>query len=310
MKVSVVIPVYNGELYLAEVLNAVQAQQTDVRFDVLVIDSGSTDRSVEIARAAGVRLRQIPNHEFGHGKTRNLAVEMTDGDLIAFLTQDATPASDRWLSAYVDAFTNVDKLAAAYGPHIPRPEATPIMARLLTDFFASFSPDGRRVVHRPGGIPYLSNTNSCIARTAWSEVRFRDIEYAEDHAFGEDVLAAGWNKAFEPAAGVIHSHQYDLVTSFRRYFDEYRGLRNSVGEKTEASTGKVFAILRRSVRADWKWLRESGHDRALYWGAYSVIYHAGRILFGGLGARADRLPAAVRRTISLEGSGHGIHPSA
>lgn len=310
MKVSVVIPVFNGEQYLAEVLGAVLAQEVGVPFEVLVIDSGSTDRSLEIARSAGVRLHEIPNSEFGHGKTRNLAVELTDGDLIAFLTQDATPASEHWLSAYVAAFAAVNKLAAAYGPHLPRPEATPIMARLLTEFFASFSPDGERVVHRPGDIPYLSNTNSCIARAAWQEVKFRDIEYAEDYAFGEDVLAAGWNKAFEPRAQVIHSHQYDLITSFRRYFDEYRGLRNSVGQKTEAKTLKAFEILKRSVRADWRWLRETGHDRAIYWGAYSVIYHAGRILFGGLGARADKLPAWLRRAISLEGSGHGIHPGA
>ena len=85
---SVVIPVKNGARWLAEVLGAVAGEHPD---EVLVIDSGSADDSVAIARAAGATLLEIPAAEFGHGRTRNLALEHTSGELIAYITQDATP---------------------------------------------------------------------------------------------------------------------------------------------------------------------------------------------------------------------------
>lgn len=309
MTVSVVIPVFNGARYLAEVLDAVGRQQLDEEVELLVIDSGSSDGSQAIARAAGAELIEIPNSEFQHGRTRNLGVARTSGRLIAFLTQDATPASENWLAAYCKAFELDPKIGAAYGPHLPRPDANPLMARLLTEFFAEMAPDGSTVVHERGAIDFLSNSNSCISRALWQELPFPEIPYAEDRALGAALLEAGWKKACVPAAAVIHSHNYSLVESSRRWFDEYRGLRVAVGEKRQASPAGVFSILRRSVQADRRWLRDDpryGPVATTVWTARSVVYHCCRIFFGGLGARADRLPAWLRSRLSLEGRGDGV----
>src|SRR5204862_6824878 len=92
---SVVVPGRDGERYLEELLAALADQSPD---EVLVIDSGSRDRSVQIARAAGVELLAIAPAQFGHGRTRNLGAERTSGELICFLTQDATPLPG-WLDS-------------------------------------------------------------------------------------------------------------------------------------------------------------------------------------------------------------------
>lgn len=309
MTVSVVIPVFNGADHLAEVLDAVAAQQLHEDVETLVIDSGSTDASVAIARAAGVRLIEIPNSEFQHGRTRNLGVELTTGRLIAFLTQDATPAGASWLAAYARAFEADDRIGAAYGPHLPRGDANPLMARLLTEYFAEMSPNGGTVVHERGAIDFLSNSNSCIRRAMWKELPFPELPYAEDRALGAALLEAGWKKAFVPDAGAIHSHDYSLVESSRRWFDEYRGLREAVGEKHAASAGGAVSILRRSVTADHRWLKADtsyGWRAVTWWTLRSVVYHCCRIIFGGLGARAERLPAWLRSRLSLEGRADGI----
>ena len=79
---------------------------------------------------------------------------------------------------------------------------------------------------------------TCRATTAasrgppGSEIPFRDIPFSEDQALGADLLAAGWAKVYNPAARVVHSHDHGLIDGFRRYFDEYRGLRDSVGQKS------------------------------------------------------------------------------
>ena len=71
--VSVVVPVKNGARYLAELLDAISRQRIDAAVEVLVVDSGSSDGSLDIARAAGARVIEIEPSEFGHGSTRNLA---------------------------------------------------------------------------------------------------------------------------------------------------------------------------------------------------------------------------------------------
>ncbi len=309
MTISVVIPVFNGERYLGELLAAVASQRVDEEVEALVIDSGSADGSVEIARAAGVNVLEIPNCEFQHGRTRNLGVARTTGRLIAFLTQDSTPAGDGWLAAYRTVFDSDPRIGAAYGPHIPRPDANPLMARLLTEFFREMSPGGEVAIHEQGAIDFLSNSNSCISRELWEVIPFPEIPYAEDRALGAALLEAGWKKAFVPTAAAIHSHNHTLIESSRRWFDEYRGLREAVGEKHEASPAGALSILARSVKADHRWLRDDpryGRLQVAAWSARSFVYHCCRIFFGGLGARADRLPGWLRRRLSLEGRDDGV----
>lgn len=308
--ISVVIPVLNGAELLDEVLSAVTAQVIDEPFEVLVIDSGSTDGSLEIVAAhPGVRLIEIEKSEFGHGRTRNLGVQETSGELIAFLTQDATPASEHWLAEYRDAFQIAPNVGAAFGPHLPRDGVSPLMARLLRDHFDSFGgEDGRPVLQLPGDPSFLSNSNSCISREAWEAAPFRDISYAEDQAFGVDAFKNGFAKVYVPGAAAFHSHDYGMIESFQRYFDEYRGLSDSVGERTEASASKAFDIIKHSVAEDQKFLEEMGQPawRRAAWGARSAIYHTGRVGFGGLGARANRLSGRVREVLSFEGRGDGV----
>ncbi len=254
MTISVAIPVLNGERHLEEVLAAVRAQRTEHEVEIVVVDSGSRDRSLEIARAAGAVVVEIPPEEFGHGRTRNLAVARSSGELIAFLTQDSTPADEHWLAAHAAAFGLADHVGASFGPHLPRESASPLTKRLLQDFFHDFSPGGEPVVHRAGDPTYLSSNNLCVARAAWEQIPFRDIPFAEDQALGADLLAAGWAKVYTPEARVIHSHDHGLVEGFRRYFDEYRGLRDSVGQRSEASAGRALRIVGRSVAADRRYL--------------------------------------------------------
>jgi O-antigen biosynthesis protein len=315
LTITVAIPVLNGERYLEEVLAAVFAQRVDDELEVLVIDSGSRDRSREIARAAGVTLLEIAPQEFGHGRTRNLAFARSCGELVAFLTQDATPCHDGWLGAHVESFGLADHVGASFGPHLPRPEASPLTKRLLGDFFREFSPTGEPVLHRRGDTIYLSNSNSCIARAAWEEVPFRDIPYSEDQAMGADLLAAGWTKVYNPRAAALHSHDYGLVEGFRRYFDEYRGLRDSVGQESQRSTRRTDDVIRRAaeivrvaVAADRAYLARQEPSRLgrLRWTAQSAAHHTGRVVFGGLGGRADRVPEPVRALLSLERRGEGV----
>lgn len=297
--VSAVIPVKDGERYLQELLDALAREGVA---EVLVIDSGSSDRSRAIARAAGVQLLEIEPADFSHGRTRNLGAERVSGELICFLTQDATPCPG-WLAAYLDAFELEDRVGAAFGPHLPRPDTSPMIARELSEFFASFSPDGRPVVQHRGGETFLSNVNACYARACWEEIRFRDVAYSEDQGFGRDMLQAGWSKAYHPGAAVLHAHEYGAGEFMRRYFDEYRGLRETTGHVEPFKLAEVAGWVASSVAADRRWLADRGAPASeqVRWMARATLHHGGRRVFSALGSRSERLPAPLRASLSLEG---------
>lgn len=297
-RLSVVIPVRDGERYLAELLTALSREQPD---EVLMIDSGSRDRSVEIAREAGVDVLMIEPSEFGHGRTRNLGAEHTSGDLIAFLTQDATPCRG-WASAYRDAFSIDQRIGAAYGPQLPRPDTSPMIARELEEFFGGLAPDGQPRVQDVGDTPFLSNANACYARRCWEEIRFRDVPYSEDQAFGADLLARGWKKVYTPAAAVLHAHDFTWLDFMRRYFDEYRGLRATLDHVERLQLRPTLHHVARDVRDDRRWMRDRGIDgrTAARLTARSLVHHGGRRVFSAAGSRAQRIPAVVQRALSLE----------
>jgi glycosyltransferase involved in cell wall biosynthesis/GT2 family glycosyltransferase len=296
---SVVIPVKDGERYLEELLDALAREGVD---EILVIDSGSRDRSLQIARAAGVEMLEIDPAEFGHGRTRNLGAQRTSGELICFLTQDATPVPG-WAAAYREAFALDEHVGAAYGPHLPRPETSPMIARELTEFFASFSVDGQSAVQRPGGQTFLSNVNACYARACWEKIRFREIAYSEDQAFGADMLQDGWIKVYQPSAAVLHAHDYGALEFMRRYFDEYRGLHESTGHVEPFGMLATARQVRAAVAGDRRWAAKQGLTGAEQASltARSAVHHGGRRVFSALGSRAQRLPAPVRGRLSLEG---------
>jgi GT2 family glycosyltransferase/glycosyltransferase involved in cell wall biosynthesis len=303
--VSVVIPVKDGERYLDELLGALAREGVN---ETLVIDSGSRDRSLEIARSAGVGLLEIDPPEFGHGRTRNLGAERTSGELICFLTQDATPCPG-WLEAYMQAFTLDEHVGAAYGPHLPRADTSPMIARELTEFFASFTPYGGPAVQRAGDPSFLSNVNACYSRRCWEEIRFRDVAYSEDQAFGAEMLLAGWTKVYHPGAAVLHAHDYGMGEFMRRYFDEYRGLREATGHVEPFGVSSTARGVRREVLADRRWMDEQGVAGAARarWTARALAHHTGRRVFSALGSRSERVPTPLRRRLSLEQRDDAIH---
>src|SRR3989442_14761872 len=140
--VSVIVPVKDGARYLAEVLDMVARQRIDGEVETLVVDSGSSDGSLELAREAGARVIEVAPSAFQHGRTRNFAAQQAQGSYLAFITQDATPADELWLASLIAPLQADERTGLSFGPHLPRPATSPIVARELTDFFSSFSPDG------------------------------------------------------------------------------------------------------------------------------------------------------------------------
>lgn len=316
--VTVAIPVYNGARYLDEVLRAVRAQVVDSEVELLVIDSGSTDGSLEICARHGARIHSIPKEEFSHGGTRNLAMGMAQGEHVAFITQDATPSHDGWLAALLEGFAQADEVALVFGPHDARPDASHMIKAEMERHFATWGESGTRIdVQRlgrsatelelyrrfPGLWTFFSDVNGCVAKWAWQQVPYRQVPYAEDQLLGREMIEAGFAKVFHPDARVQHSHDYPPVQFLRRYFDEFRSLREVLDHVEVGSPYRTAMTIRGLIGHDKRWLRRQGvHGGALVRPlAVSARHHTIRQLGAIVGTRADRLPAPVRKRLSLEG---------
>jgi SAM-dependent methyltransferase/glycosyltransferase involved in cell wall biosynthesis/GT2 family glycosyltransferase len=315
--VTVAVPVLNGARSLDEVLSAVRAQRVDREVELLVVDSGSTDGSLEIAQRHGARIHEIPKSEFSHGGTRNLIMELAEGDHVAFLTQDATPAHDRWLASLLAGFDKAEEVAAVFGPHEARPSAGHVITAEMERHFANWGGEHEIDVQRldsspkglaayraePWRLTFFSSVNCCLARWAWEQVPFRDVPYAEDQLIGRELIEAGYAKVFQPAAQVLHSHDFRPLRFFRRYFDEWRGLREVLGHREPPGIRSGLRAVGALTDLDREWLRARGvRGLRLAWKlAQSRRHHFLRMAGAYLGSRADRLPPWLRRWCSLEG---------
>src|SRR3954468_749225 len=275
MITTVAVPVLNGARYLDEVLGAVRGQKLSAgeEVELLIVDSGSTDGSQDIARRHGAVLHEIDKAAFSHGGTRNRMMSMAAGGHVAFLTQDATPAHEGWLAALLEGFVQGDDVAAVVGPHVPRPAASHMIKAERERHFAVWGDGGREIdVHRldrsptglaayrafPGRWTFFSDVNGCVARWAWERVPYREVPYAEDQLLGRELVEAGFAKVYHPGAAVVHSHDYPPRQFLQRYFDEWRSLREVLGFVQPAGPKTTLWDVRGLVGHDKRWLRARG----------------------------------------------------
>ncbi len=313
MKASVVIPVKNGGARFRQVLDGVLGQAAPWPFEVLVIDSGSRDGSVEFAQSRGCRVEQIPSAEFGHGRTRNLGARLTSGEFIVFVTHDACPLDEHWLAQLVGAADLAPDVAGAFGRHCAYGDARIVTERELEVHFHGFgaaanavrNDDPARYAQDVGYRQFLhffSNNNSCLRRSVWERIPFPDVDFAEDQIWAKSVIEAGFAKAYAPQACVYHSHDFGLVETAQRAYDESRALRRLFGYVLVPSLPRLLRDWIYLVGRDEAWVMQSrrGALEKAKEAAMVPFLNAAKLVGRYLGARESRLPVWFARALSRD----------
>ena len=294
---SIILLTYNGELYLEEVLRSVFNQKTTFGYEVIAIDSGSTDSSVEILRKYPVKIHQISNSEFGHGKTRNLGAKLAAGDYIVYLTQDATPVNENWLENLVSTVARGEGIAGAYSRQLPRPDCNPCERR---DIYGGapplsiikkidFKDNLQKETYEQNMHNFIlfSNVSSCIRKKVNSELPFNEnILMMEDQEWCKRALESGYKVIYDSASAVYHSHDFSVGKNYRRHFDYGRSLKEFANLKVSFSNILIstffeslfdfFFILGQPKDLFWKikWCAKSPLLRfAMKYGFYKGLRH-------------------------------------
>lgn len=252
--ITVALLTLNAGPLFERVLQAVRAQETARRVELLAVDSGSRDETLPLLREFGARILTIPTEHFDFGRTRDMAFEAAAGDIVISLSQDAIPAHEKWLENLVAPLEDAN-VAAACGRSIPDPERAHPQFPWEANGYFYFTREIRCFVRRYGR--GLSNANSAIRREVWARLRFGAQPIGEDFLFQTKLQAEELRIAFPDDAPVLHHHDYRLSGLYRRCRNEGLGLRRMGCAYTEGDLARDLLSPRKYV----VWARELARGR-------------------------------------------------
>jgi rhamnosyltransferase len=312
VKISIIILVKNGHVYLEEVLRKVFAQEIEERFEVIAIDSGSIDDTKEILEKFPIRVEEIPPTTFNHGETRNLGAGLSKGEYLVYLTQDATPLDGKWLERLVHPLKEDRLVAGAFSSHRPRQGCHLMEKRqiLQTELVSGREMRVNSAIGNPeyqsNRYPFIwfSNTSSCIRKEVWEGFPFRKLEFAEDQDWARRVLEAGFKTVYVPDSIVIHSHHYRPIKNFRRFFEHARAMKEIFGKDEFSRFKNIFVATYDSVRADFRFFQSEEGNRLgfIRWVFPSFLWYLSAFSGLWLGTHVEKIPFKLRERFSLQPS--------
>jgi glycosyltransferase involved in cell wall biosynthesis len=224
VKASIVIRTYNESRYLPEALRAIKAQQTDgLDHEVIVVDSGSTDGTLDIASLHGCRVVHIEKEQFSFGRSLNLGCSHATGDYLVFISGHCVPSTPSWLTSLVSPL-RAGSAAYVYGRQIGGPASK----FSETQLFARTYPATSRL---PQEGFFCNNANAGLLRSVWERFRFdEELPGLEDMHLGKRLVAAGMKLGYIAEAPVHHHHHETWAQVRRRYEREAIALQHIMPE--------------------------------------------------------------------------------
>lgn len=207
---SIIIRTFNEERHLGNLLRAIQ-DQTYKNAEVVVVDSGSTDRTLEIARSFKVQIIEIPKQDFTFGYALNVGCRAAKGKHLVFASGHVLPVDRHWLERMVASFAD-RTVAMVYGGQVGAPQSKFSEVRDFTRLFGTVAES----THSP--LSYPNNANSAVCREVWKKYPFDEYLFGlEDIDFARRVTADNFTVRYEPGAAVYHIHEERWPQVFNRY---------------------------------------------------------------------------------------------
>lgn len=231
---SLVIPTKNGGPLFCRVVRALQNQTCWNETEFIVVDSGSSDDTIEVARGAGAKVIQIAPEEFNHGATRDLGISIASSEFVILMVQDALPNDEQLIEALLKSLKE-DGVAGVYARQIPQPDADILTKRNLDGWLTGRMERDVREMASLEWYQSLSpmekyffcnfdNVCSAIRKSVWEIENFGSINFGEDIDWAERVLKHGYKIIYEPSAAVVHSHDRPITYEYKRTYVCHRKL--------------------------------------------------------------------------------------
>ena len=300
-KLLVIVPTLNAEKVFKDLLKFLKKQT--IISEIFIIDSSSTDNTVQIAKTAGVEVHEISRSDFNHATTRNLALQK-EADFYLFMTQDALPYDDKLVENLLVPFDDED-VVVSYARQIPHEDADPTEKFARETNYPPVSVVKSKESLKEMGIKTFFCSNTCaMYRASYFRERGGFTEgliMNEDMDFAARAILEGKRVAYAADAKVWHSHRYTVKDLFARYFDI------GIFFKTN---GWIQEEVNKYSSTESTGIRQAKKELAYLWRnaplsvPKSVLFSLTKFVAYKLGYHYDRLPMFLVKKFSLHRNFH------
>jgi glycosyltransferase involved in cell wall biosynthesis len=300
-KCSIVIRAYNEEKGIGRLLDGI-SQQVFEGYEIILVDSGSTDKTVEIAKGHEARIVTIKPEEFTFGRSLNRGIEAAQGEFIVITSAHCYPVYPDWLEQLLAPFSD-PQVAISYGKQ--RSDKSNHYSE--QQWFRRYFPE---VSIPRQGHPYCHNANAAIRRELWLEHRYNEnLTGLEDLAWGSWAFGQGHVIAYQAEAEITHPHEESFKQVYNRYRREAIAMKQILPQ-SHFNLWNFFRLTVDKVAAD---STQAYRDRVLgkqffdillfrlhqYWATYQGYRYSGKIdaqlhqqFYYPPGILSDKKPAA------------------
>ncbi len=209
MQCSLVVRAYNEAQHLGRLLEGI-AQQTIKDVELILVDSGSSDATVSMAKEAGARIVHIPATEFSFGRSLNLGIGAAGREHVVIASAHVHPVYPDWLELLLRPFQD-SHVALVYGKQRGDANSRIPEEQVLRQWYPE--EDIARQMN-----PFCNNANAAIRRSVWEKHAYdEDLTGLEDVAWAKWALGEGYQVAYAARAEIIHVHNERPRGVFERY---------------------------------------------------------------------------------------------
>lgn len=210
MKCSVIIRSYNEEKHLKRLFESVFGQKLTDGYEVILVDSGSNDKTLSIAAAYPVKCIHIKKENFSFGHSLNQGIRASSGEFCAFISAHCYPANSEWLSGLLEPFGD-EKVALVYGRQIGNHVTKYSEKQIFSKWFPPES-----VLRQQSS--FCNNANAAIRRSLWETEPFNEaLTGLEDIDWAQKKVDQGYFLSYNANAVIRHIHEETYAQVFNRY---------------------------------------------------------------------------------------------
>lgn len=249
MRASIVIRTLNEARHLGDLMAMIARQETAHEVETVLVDSGSTDGTLDIAARHGARIVHIAKRDFSFGRSLNLGCQAATGEILVFISGHCVPVATDWLAALCQPIAD-GTVAYSYGRQIGDDDSNYSERRI----FAKYFPEASAV---PQDGFFCNNANAALARPVWQTAPFdEELTGLEDMELAKRLVGRGHRVGYVAEAPVFHHHQESWAQIRRRFEREAIALQ-SIRPELHLSRGDVLRCVLRGTLADWRAARRN-----------------------------------------------------